>query len=207
MKRIKVGEKDYHAVADINNRIQTSKKILDGSIPVIKALIGRFDTEVLADIITGGNNTRNELETAILNDIEKLSSVIMKDEFRNKLINALISYDETAKAIVASVNNISDIIPVQNWCVVDDTARINDYEKIVEEITSIYIAGDKGIELYKRLEDIVQELNNVTAISKIYNVVAVGNPPMQRGFVNIDANGVYSINGVLTANVVKEVYK
>lgn len=207
MKRIKVGEKDYHAVADINNRIQASKKILDSSIPVIKALIGRFDSEILSDIIAGGNNTRNELETAMLNDIEKLSSVIMKDEFRNKLRNALSSYDETAKAIIVAVNNTSDIIPDQNWCVENDLALIKDYNKIIEEITSIYITGDKGIELYKRLEDIVKELNSITAISKIYNVVAVGNTPMQRGFVNIDANGVYSINGVLTANVVKEVYK
>lgn len=207
MKRIKVGKKDYHAVADINNRIKASKKMLDSSISVIEALIGRFDTEVLADIITGGNSVRNELETAMLNDIEKLSSVIMKDEFRYKLRNALSNYDEAAKAILVAVNNISDIIPIQNWCIVDSTARIKDYDRIVEELTSIYITGERGIELYKRLEDIVKELNSITEISKIYNVLAVGNPPMKRGFIDIDTKGVYSLNGVLTANVVKEVYK
>lgn len=207
MKRIKVGEKDHFQVKDINDRIRASKNVLDSSIPVIKAITGTFDTEVLHDIIGGTNNTRNELETAMLNDIEKLSSVIMKDELKNKLKIALSRYDEAAKAIIVAVNNISDIIPAQNWCVENDLVLIKDYNKIVEEITSIYITGDKGIELYKRLEDIVKELNNITAISKIYNAVAVGNPPMQRGFVNIDANGVYSINGVLTANVVKEVYK
>lgn len=207
MKRIKVGKKDHYQVNNINKRIQTSKEILDSSVPVIKALIGRFDTEVLSDIITGGDNFRNELEASMLSDIEKLSSVIMRDEFKAKLKDALNSYDETAKGIREAISKLADIIPAQNWCIVDDTARIENYNKIIEELTSVYIAGDKGIELYKRLENIVNELNSITEISKKYNIVAVSNSPMQRGFVGSDLKGVYSLNGVLTANYVKEVYK
>lgn len=206
MKRIKVGEKDHLEVSNINKRIQDSKSILDNSIPVIRALIGRFDNDMLFDIITGGNNIRNELETAMMNDIEKLSSIIMKDEFRNKLRNALISYDETAKAMLVAVNNISDIIPIQNWCIQDDTARINDYDKIIEEVTSVYITNEKGIALYRRLEDIVKELNSISDIASYYKVFAVSSP-INKGFINADPHGKYSINGVLTANVVKEVYK
>lgn len=170
-------------------------------------MIGRFDTEVLSDIIARSGNARRELEESITNDINKLSSVIMREELKTKLVDVLSTYDGASRSIFSVVNQMSDIIPAQNWYVENDSAHIQDHDKIIEESTSIYIIGEKGIALYNRLQDIAKELNSINELSQKYNIVAVGNPPVMRGFINIDEKKIYNINGLLTANLVKEVYK
>lgn len=209
MKKIKVAEISASDKYRIEQSIFKTKKNIDNLISPITAITGRFDTGILLDVLTGGNNTRNEIERTALNDIENLSSIIMKDEFKNKLKTALCDFDNISKGMIEAALSITDVIPVTSWVIKDDKAFVYDYDNLIDKVTSIYITNTRGIELYNRMQEIAKELNSLNELSKKYQIAPVN---INRGFISINPDGYtsnvsYSINGELIANYVKEVFK
>lgn len=207
MKRIKVGEIASIDRSGIDRRVGMAQTTLNDSISIVKRLIGRMDTAILQDVLTNGGKTRKELEQTMLDDINKLSSVLMKDEFRNRLKEALNSFDKISVEMVKSISSVTDIVPITNWIVEKDKVYIMDWDKLYEEATAVYIAGDKSIELYNRLKELTNELNSINKLISMHNTTTVQHPPLQRGLIWLDTNKEYKLNGNLTANIVKEVFK
>lgn len=208
MKQIKVAEISASDKYRIEQSILKTKKNIDNLISPITAIIGRFDTGILLDVLTGGNNTRNEIERTALNDIENLSSIIMKDEFKNKLKTALSDFDNISKGMIEAASGIEDIIPIRSWVVEDGAVLVNDYGNLIDSAVSIYITNPKGIELYNRMQEMTKELNSLNELSKKYQITPVN---IHRGFVSINPDGYtsnvsYSVNGELIASYVKEVF-
>lgn len=204
MKRIKVAELTGYDRSYIDKSINDTYNLLSSSIVEIKTLTGRIDTEILQDILTNGGNTRNELESTMLSDIDKLSSVLMKDEFRGKLKNALVTFDKTASLMINSASSSSAIIPIENWVVEDNEIRVKDYDKLLEEAVSVYITGEKEIELYQRAKKLEKELNSLNETLQKYSVSTVRVLPQQQGLIFYDGKK-YEIDEHLAAKIVKEV--
>lgn len=152
-----------------------------------------FTTEVVQDIITGGQKAKAELSTRISETLGRCMFPVERKE-REQQLNVLP--DRFNSLISKAQNTIYDFrfIPVNCFEVKDGVILANeDALNLCDEQEKIYITMTEQIEVYEAAQEVVQAVEKLQSLASKYHCSAFG----CRGILEMQSDHVEICPGAL----------
>lgn len=184
-ERICIGKTSYDWKWQFKNHLEAIRGIFTPE--KVESLNLEFSTEILQDMMSGGESTIRKVMEKINNDLLNSTELPV---FRKEKERIYKEYLEDLKSFAKSLKrksiDFSCVLP-EYYCIVHDTNLVDvlpEAFNAIDEQSKIYIEDPECIEAYNQAQKVIKEIEKLKELVKPYSCDVFG----RRGVLNVFEN-------------------